>query len=211
MIKSYFVILFIFVFSLEINAQVDRFQPVPNSAISDTINPNDSIINKNGFFSLFKGKPGKAALYSLLIPGAGQIYNKKWWKVPLALGIDAGLTSYLIWNNQQYKTSQAEYIIAIANDDPNKSNFKTKRDFYRKNKEYAWVWLILGHMITVIDAYVDRHMMDFDVSDDLTLNANNFNYNPLIAKIGFKYNLNSKKSYSINPNFTSSILPFDLR
>jgi hypothetical protein len=55
-----------------------------------SFNEADTIINKGGFFSIFKGKPGKAALYSLIIPGGGQIYNKKWWKVPLALGIDVG-------------------------------------------------------------------------------------------------------------------------
>jgi hypothetical protein len=152
------------------NGALDAFgRPI---LIDTTTNENDTIINKNGFFSLFKGKPGRAAFYSLVIPSGGQIYNKRWWKVPLALGIDGGLTYVLINNRKLYGEAQDLYEIALNDKDPLASRYKDQRDYYRKWSEYAWVWLIGGHLLTVIDAYVDRHLMDFDVSPDLTLSQN---------------------------------------
>ena len=169
-----------------------------NEAQLDTsFNEADSLINKNGFFSIFKGKPGRAALYSLLIPGGGQIYNKKWWKVPLAWGIDGGLTYVLISNRSNYRKTQEAYQTALATPGAeNVSRLKQQRDFYRKWSEYAWIWLIAGHILTVADAYVDRHLMDFDVSDDLTF-GNNYLYpyeTQVSLRIGLSINLNRKKT-----------------
>jgi len=145
--------------------------PFGKPIVLDTsaLNDNDTIINKNGFFSLFKGKPGKAALYGLLIPSGGQIYNKKWWKVPLALGIDGSLTYVLIFNRQQYNKSEKRYLELLAEGSPLASRYKQQRDYYRKWSEYSWLWLIGGHLITVVDAFVDRHLMDFDISPDLSI------------------------------------------
>lgn len=130
----------------------------------------DTAIVKNGFLSLFKGKPGKAALYGLLIPSGGQVYNRKWWKVPLALGVDGGLVYALITNRKNFRVTQTDYLSALQmNPVPgNIGQLKERRDYYRKWSEYSWVWLIAGHLLTVVDAYVDRHLMDFDISPDLT-------------------------------------------
>jgi len=130
----------------------------------------DTAIVKNGFLSLFKGKPGKAALYSLVIPSGGQVYNRRWWKVPLALGIDGGLVYALVTNRKNFRTTQNDYLTALKmNPVPaNIGQLKERRDYFRKWSEYSWVWLIAGHLLTVVDAYVDRHLMDFDISPDLT-------------------------------------------
>ncbi|MFZ1749121.1 MAG: DUF5683 domain-containing protein [Saprospiraceae bacterium] len=171
-----------------------------NTQIDTSSNEGDSIIQKNGFFSLFKGKPGRAALYSLIIPGGGQVYNKKWWKVPLALGVDGGLTYVLISNRNSYKTSQAAYIEALAQDPvpPQVNTLKEQRNFYRKWSEYAWIWLIAGHLFTVVDAYVDRHLIDFDVSQDISSNLMPSYQMVTPLNIGLKININ-KKSVSV-PN-----------
>lgn len=138
-------------------------------ALQDTLNEADTLINRNGFMTLFEGKPGKAALYGLLLPAGGQIYNRKWWKVPLALGIDGGLAYVLIYNTTSYRTAQADYVQALAIPGTGDiARLKAKRDFYRKWREYAWIWLLAGHLLTVADAYVDRHLMEFDVSPDLS-------------------------------------------
>jgi hypothetical protein len=142
-----------------------------NEISSDTaVNEADTIISKGGFLTLFEGKPGRAALYGLLIPAGGQIYNRKWWKVPIALSIDASLAYVLVTNRNNYKSAQAEYTAALAN--PMKEDLnrlREVRNFYRKWSEYSWIWMIGGHLITVLDAYVDRHLMDFDISEDITL------------------------------------------
>ena len=174
----YVIIIIIFITCHAIQAQtitnpnVDPFgRPI---VVDTTYDENDTVIVKNGFFSLFKGKPGKAALYGLLIPSGGQIYNKRWWKVPLALAIDGGLTYVLIHNRKQYNKAQELYQTTLINDasNPRLSFYRETRNYYQKWSEYAWLWLIGGHLMTVIDAYVDRHLMDFDVSPDLSINTN---------------------------------------
>lgn len=138
---------------------------------NDTLSAKDSVIVKNAFLKLFKGKPGKAALYSLIIPSGGQWYNKKYWKVPIALGIDGGL-GYNVWyQTTQYNTYQKLYLQALANGDTNLLTYKANRDTFRKAKEFSWLYLLLGHVITTMDAYVDRHLMEFDVSPDLTISS----------------------------------------
>lgn len=138
---------------------------------NDTLSAKDSVIVKNAFFQLFKGKPGKAALYSLLIPSGGQWYNRKYWKVPLALGIDGGL-GYNVWyQTSQYNRYQKLYLQALSNGDNNLLTYKANRDSFRKAKEFSWLYLLLGHIITTMDAYVDRHLMDFDVSPDISLHS----------------------------------------
>jgi hypothetical protein len=182
------------------STQINRQYPnIGDDIEADTIdNESDTIVKKAGFLSLFKGEPGKAALYSLLIPAGGQIYNKKWWKVPLALGVDGGLTYVLIANRKSYKDAQAQYQKALS--DPKSANvsiLKQQRDYYRKWSEYAWVWLIGGHILTVADAFVDRHLMNFDISDDLTYDTNRYYKYESTASfhVGCKINLNTKDKF----------------
>ncbi|MBK9734978.1 MAG: hypothetical protein IPO92_08435 [Saprospiraceae bacterium] len=175
-----------------------------NIILQDTLNEGDSIINENGFFSLFKGKPGKAALYSLVLPGGGQFYNKKWWKAPIAIGIDVGLLYNLTWQAKKYQTYQTLYTASL--NDPKADprlvqNYKSNRDQFRKFSEYAWIYLIAGHLLTVIDAFVDRHLMDFDVSDDLTLIEAQLIGNPLVVKMGLNININVVDKTKLNPSY----------
>ncbi len=168
-IKAYLVTLCLF-FSISATAQGTQPGIFSPTVPQDTVNEADTIIQKNGFLTLFEGKPGRAALYGLLIPSGGQLYNRKWWKVPLALAIDGGLAYFLVSNTSNYRSAQSEYELILAGTITGDANrTKARRDFYRKWREYSWVYLIAGHLLTVADAYVDRHLMHFDVSPDLSL------------------------------------------
>ncbi len=135
----------------------------------------DTLIQGNTFFKLFTGKPGKAALLSLVIPGGGQVYNKRWWKVPLAVGIDVGTISYLVFNTRQYNEFDEAYLDLLNGriesylGVTNPTTIKNVRDNANKFRQYAYIYLIAGHLITVFDAFVDNHLQSFDVSDDLSL------------------------------------------
>ncbi|MBK8699994.1 MAG: hypothetical protein IPN29_10880 [Saprospiraceae bacterium] len=164
--------------------------PVTNVANSiDTVSEN--IPKRNTFKTIFRGNPGKAALYSLLIPAGGQVYNRKWWKVPLALGVDGYFTWNLIQQNRnfnKYDQIVNNYNLPTPIPDPEvpEASARNFRSQARTNKEYALVYLIVGHLVTVFDAYVDRHLLDFDISDDLST----FYYKPTqpyiqIASIAF--------------------------
>ncbi|MCZ2101456.1 MAG: DUF5683 domain-containing protein [Chitinophagales bacterium] len=191
----------------QINSHTN-LDPFGNPILIDTsaYNENDTIINKNGFFSLFKGKPGRAALYSLVIPSGGQIYNKKWWKVPLALGIDGSLTYVLIFNRNQYKQSNKKYLEYLALEDPLANRYKQQRDYYRKWSEYSWLWLIGGHLITVVDAFVDRHLMDFDISPDLSFQPDIYpiQERSYVLQAGIKIKLNQQTKSTVHPAFNSA-------
>ena len=160
------------------SAQNGQTEPVVLPEVDSTAT--DSIYS-NGFFELFKGKPGRAALYSLLIPSGGQIYNRRWWKVPLALGIETTTTYFVITTSKSLKKSQANYEAALAIKDPNTARYLAIRNNDRKNKEWSYFWLIAGHFLTVLDAYVDRHLMGFDVSDDIFSFSESPPYVPLIS------------------------------
>ncbi len=199
-----FTSLVLWMWILKADAQIG---PAPNNPlgnqqqiiVADTsTNPNDTIINKNSFFSLFKGKPGRAAFYSLVIPGGGQAYNRKYWKIPIAIGIDVSLAYVLIYNTNQYNIAQDLYLTAVSDKDPLASRYKLQRDGARKDREYSYIYLIIGHLSTVIDAFVDQHLLDFDVSDDLTSNYNRDILVPSISKIGVNIPLN--KTYKTTPN-----------
>ncbi len=157
---------------------------------------------RNGFFDIFKGKPGKAAFLSLLIPGGGQAYNRKYWKVPIAIGIDLTTLYYAREYSNLYKEYDAGFKQMVSNPDYQFLNFtsssevKLYRDAYRRRMEYAYVYFGIGHLITILDAFVDRHLMNFDINDDLSFNhsmekvllasGNTFSY----PTLSLKFNLN---------------------
>jgi hypothetical protein len=144
-----------------------------SNTLRDTSATDTTRAKINTFKTIFKGKPGRAALYSLLVPGGGQIYNKKWFKVPIAWGVDGFLLYTLIKRKNEYNNYKS--ILEKYASDPtykdatySKDQARNFRTAARGNVEYAWVYLALGHIVTVFDAYVDRHLKDFDVSNDLT-------------------------------------------
>ncbi len=153
---------------------LDNFgNPIQTDNIDTVYNPSDTIINKNGFLSIFTGKPGKAALYGLLIPSGGQIYNRKWWKVPIALGIDGGAAYWVIYTRNTYTDTRDLYREIINTENHPLAGaaerVRQERNEFRKMSEMSWIWLVVAHIFTIMDAYVDRHMMDFDISPDLSI------------------------------------------
>lgn len=167
-------------------SQVDVIYNPGTSLIEpDSLDENDTIIVKNGFLSLFEGKPGKAALYSLLVPGGGQLYNRKYWKVPLALAIDGGLIYNIYFQNQQYNKFQDAYILALQQGEPGSTvnSLREQRNFYRKWREYSWVFFIAGHMFTALDAYVDRHLLEFDIREDIGFSGKAMSTIPLQGSV----------------------------
>lgn len=155
----------------------------PNKQVVDTANTVEDTIIKNAFLSLFKGKPGKAMLLGLVVPSGGQIYNKRWWKVPLALGIEGLLINNIYINQTQYTTYRDLVVEGLKNQiDPSLiSAYRIRRDAYRQRSEYAWVVGIIGHLVIAMEAYVDRHLMTFDVSEDLSLMYRQYGASPFIT------------------------------
>lgn len=118
--------------------------------------------------------PGRAALYSALLPGLGQVYNGEYFKVPIYWGCLLGATHFLMNNNTNYK--RYKRIHNEATTDPNYSQAisaetaKWYRDEYRRYRDYSIVATALFYFLQVIDANVFAYMHDFEVTDDITMN-----------------------------------------
>lgn len=132
--------------------------------------------------------PGKAALKSAILPGWGQVYNKKIWKVPIVYAALGGTAWYFFDNLVWYKDFRRGYKVAYniatngdstgydkikfsqvrrAVDNNQQNQLKYYRDDFRKNIDYSAVYFALAWALNVVDAAVDAHLSSFDVSPDL--------------------------------------------
>ena len=129
------------------------------------------------FQSNRKPDPGKATIYSLLLPGLGQIYNGELFKVPIYWGCLMGSVHFLMTNNTNYVRFKRIHNEA-TNPDPSISSqspisgetAKWYRDVYRRYRDYSIVATAAFYLLQVIDANVFAYMHDFEVDDDITMN-----------------------------------------
>lgn len=126
-----------------------------------------------------KHRANRAATMSAILPGAGQVYNKSYWKVPILYGGIAALVYYIDFNQKYYKTFKTAYLYRSDKDTntvdafPNYTNddLLVRRDYYRRNRDLCYIVTGVVYVLNIIDAYVDAHLKDFDVSDDLSLHT----------------------------------------
>lgn len=142
--------------------------------------------------------PSKAAFYSAVLPGLGQAYNKKYWKIPIIYaGMAAGVYFYLD-NDKEYDRFRNAYKRRLAGfDDDEFQGISTDRlidaqKSAQKNKDVSIIVTIAFYLINVVDANVDAHLKQYNVSDDLSIQPN-FELNPINTQanygLSFKYNL----------------------
>lgn len=119
-----------------------------------------------------KPVPAKSTLYSVLLPGLGQINNGDWWKLPIWVGGFAACGYALHLNNMEYQ--RFKYIYTVDNDPTSgynggipASKAEWYKDLYRKYRDYSVVSLVAVYALNIIDANVFAYMADFDVSDNI--------------------------------------------
>lgn len=140
----------------------------------------------------FKPSPKKAVLYSAIFPGLGQIYNRKYWKLPIVYGGFMGCAYAIIWNNQYYNTYKQGFLDIMDDDEttdswkdvlsywqkkditPEKEKwlkevFKKRKDYYRYYRDLSIIVAVGLYALCMIDAYVDAQLYDFDISPDLSM------------------------------------------
>lgn len=135
-------------------------------------------------FGMRMTRPKKATLLALMLPGAGQVYNRRWWKLPLVYGGLGGVGYGLFFYQTRYKeyvNGKDQYLnsnprIAFGDLSGDNVSQETSIDniqrgivFYRRNRDTFIAYTALVYGITVLDALVDAHLRDFDISDDLSL------------------------------------------
>lgn len=121
----------------------------------------------------------KATTLSMVCPGAGQIYNKTYWKVPIVIGGGASLIYCVDFNNRGYQRFKRAYTLLTDGDDSTVDEFsgrysaeflKNLKDSYRRNRDLCIILTAGFYILQVIDAHVTAHMKTYDISDDLSMN-----------------------------------------
>ena len=140
--------------------EVDSLKADSNMTI---IKPKEPAVKK---FRM-KKSPTTAVLLSAVLPGAGQFYNESYWKVPIIGGLVGYFGYEYFRNNNLYKDYRDEYAASQTEINPDGDfTLKTLREFYRDQRDdFVWYFLIV-YVINMVDAYVDAHLFDFDVSED---------------------------------------------
>ena len=169
---------------------VDSVLTAQDSSNLAKLNQSLKPVKKKRDWSTWHPEAKRAMWMALVLPGAGQIYNRKYWKLPIIYGGFVGCAYAITWNNQMYHDYSQAYL-DIMDDDPNTqsynqflhlgatidaSNIDRYKEIFRKRKDKFRRWRDMGvfvmigvYAFTVIDAYVDASLSEFDISDDLTL------------------------------------------
>jgi len=177
------------------------------TAVIDSTEPEGKKIKKVNVYN-----PRKAAIRSAILPGLGQIYNKKYWKLPIVYGA-LGTSAYVFFFNlQTYKDTRLAYKIkynmrlpgataadsARFNEIPDylkpisEGSLRSYRDSYRRDIDYSVIFFVLLWGLNVVDAAVDAHLKSFDVSPDLSLRFKP-GYSEMAGTNGFSLVLNVGK------------------
>lgn len=122
--------------------------------------------------------PTKAALLSTVLPGAGQIYNKKYWKLPIVYGGLAGLGTWVGINAKNLRGYTKAYKLEVDGDPDTIGSYKgftgetqlnTKRDAAKRNLDLSAILLGVFYALNVVDAAVDAHLYDYSITEDLSV------------------------------------------
>lgn len=161
---------------------------IDSASLSKALAP--KALRKKRNWATWRPDTKRAMWLALVLPGAGQIYNRKYWKLPIIYGGFVGCAYAMSWNNQMYHDYSQAYL-DIMDDDPNtqsynqflhlgaqidasnieryKEIFRKRKDRYRRWRDMSMFVMIGVYAFSVIDAYVDASLSEFDISDDLSL------------------------------------------
>lgn len=200
------------------NASADSI--IINNASADTVilsNASDNSINKDSTKKKKLTEPKKAGLLSAAFPSLGQIYNKKYWKIPIVWGGFAATTYFIITNAKPMLQAKEAYIWIddgrvgeapnnFAIQYPTTDKLEAIYNQYRSNVELFSLITVVWYALNIVDAVVDGHLKDFDISEDISLNLK-----PIEMPLMLNPNSNSNNLYTYNYNTIVLNLSFKIR
>lgn len=194
--RAVYTVLCCMVFSLVAFAQTDTTRPVP---VDSLIQQSETISNQSKIDSVRRAfSPKKATIRSAILPGWGQFYNKKYWKIPIVYGALGITGAVFFYNINNYKALRFAYTAIYEANLPSRVNappnypgpfrdstkyfqadpqfrqfdlnsLQVYRDEFRRNIDYSVLFFFVFWGLNVVDATVDAHLKAFDVSPDLSL------------------------------------------
>ncbi|MGI6242127.1 MAG: DUF5683 domain-containing protein [Prevotella sp.] len=160
--------------------------------------------NKKRDWDTWRPSPKRALWLALVLPGAGQIYNRKFWKLPIIYGGFVGCAYAMRWNNMMYRDYSQAYLDIMDNDPTTQSYnqflhlgnqitsenmerwqeiFRKRKDRYRRWRDLSFFVMVGVYALSVIDAYVDASLSEFDISPDLSMQVS-----PAVINSGMERN-----------------------
>ena len=179
------------------------FLLISNNGNSQT--DNDTVVKQySSFYDMDTSHSArKATIYSAILPGLGQAYNRKYWKIPLVYGAIGGCLTAALINNKNYQITRTELLLrvncpsAAGNVDfqfYENSQLLALSNEYSKWRDNMFIFTGVAYALNIVDANVDAHLFNFDVSEDLSLNWQPYTYSWEIRKpvAGLSLTLNFK-------------------
>ena len=190
-------------------------QNIVVDTVGNTILTADTVVKETKTAKPTKAKkihsPKKATIMSACLPGLGQVYNGKWWKVPIVYAGLGGL-GYLAYDNYseyqsflhayEYKTGDLPDGVTLSEHEADLANryadsqLQTYKESYRRDFEFYTILTIAWYGLNIVDACVDGHLYDYDISDDLSLSIDPYRpvetpiKMPQYAQVGLSFKLN---------------------
>jgi hypothetical protein len=174
------------------NVNRENLEKIESSAtpeIPESVMTDSTIVPLSTSSYTWKPDPLKSTWFAVVFPGGGQIYNRKYWKLPLVYAGFAGCYYGFNWNSNMYADYSKAYM-DIMDDNPNTNSFldmlptgaasqydeaymkdllRKRKDLYRRYRDMTIFALIGVYFISIVDAYVDAELSDFDITPDLSL------------------------------------------
>lgn len=173
---KYFYTLFILVFTITSGIKAQDTSRV-SADQQDTLSMEANDIIE---IDTLENRPNTAALYSAALPGLGQAYNNKYWKIPIIYGSGLVIGYFMSYNHKLYKQYRDGLIAIIDEDDRTEpvpfipraevKDYQRQVDYWRRNRDLLVVATALFYVLNIVDAHVDAHLELFTVDDDISLN-----------------------------------------
>jgi Family of unknown function (DUF5683) len=165
------------IFFLLLLSTVIPFQLLAGDGTKDSLKISEKNETKDSLTSSSKKRANRVAIMSAVIPGLGQIANKKYWKLPIIYGATGVLIYFIKTNNSEYDKFKKALIYRNDNDSMTVDDYPrftnddltVRKDYYRRNRDLSYIFAGVLYTLNVIDAYVDSQLMNFDISDNLSI------------------------------------------
>jgi hypothetical protein len=190
--------------SIRYTSSIDSFPKIDTSkseiklVVQDNQNDTNTFNKEMNLTDTVKRKkeriPQKATIYSALLPGLGQAYNHKYWKIPIIYAAGGVIYYFINDYNTIYKDFKRLYEQEVYKGDNANENYKNYyadgRDYYRKWRDYNIIFMTILYTANIIDAMTDAYFTQFDISDDLTMDVEPAMMNtPMADRSNFAFGL----------------------
>ena len=153
------------------HAAAALFKPEPLPEVHSLLLVPDSVRSDTSYAPTLPARsPTTAVLLSAVLPGAGQVYTGRYWKVPLILGVGGYFASVWVKQNNLYRDARAKYQASVdagENNGQGNAQWLSTRDFYRDDRDRFAFYIAITYLLNLVDAYVDASLYNFDVGDNL--------------------------------------------